>query len=559
VRSSRSFLTAVTSGLLLAGCSEGTGPGGGPSLDCTAAAAEALAVGEHRILDPNQSDACVRLPQAGPSGAEYLYVPVSAAGTETDEGVQADYMIAGSSSAAAVRGVRSPLLSAFQAPLRADAFHAMLRARERALSRDPTAALFSRGRVPPLALAPPAVGDVRDFQVCSTPSCDDFVQTTAKARVVGTRVAIFVDTLAPAPGYSDPTLTAVGTLFDDFLYPTDTTAFGSESDIDDNGVVIVLLTQRVNALSPDCEVTGSVILGYFFGADLLQLSTNNPGSNEAEIFYGLVPDPDNPACRISEAFARTRLPATFIHEFQHMISFNQHRLVRGASSEETWLNEGLSHFAEELGARRLPAAECSPPPGSCFQDFLKTGDISNAYAYLQSTEDFFLIEPGSSTGTLEERGANWLFVRWLADHFASDSVLGTDLTRRLVATTLLGASNVTAQTGVDFSILVPEWQMANYLDDLPGFDQPGSRLRYKTWNFRQVFPDSLQQPFPLVPDDVSGSGYSHTGVLRAGSGRHVLVTQAGGAPLVDLLLSAPSGTEPVSPTVDARIGLVRIR
>ena len=558
MRRSRSFLMAIFGGLFLAACSDGTGPGPGPSLDCTATDAEVLAVGEHRILDPNQTDACVRLPPAGPAGAEHLYVPVATEGTETEVGVEADYMMSGSSSAAAAaRQASSPLLSAFRPPLRATAFHTMLRARERALSRSPSVALFDQGRVTASATVPPVVGDLRTFSVCSSPACDNFVATTARARVVANRVAIFVDTLAPTPGYSDPTLADVGTLFDDFLYPADTTAFGRESDIDGNGVVIVLLTQRVNALSPTCTSTGSVILGYFFGADLLPRSTNNPGSNEAEIFYGLVPDPSNPDCDISEAFARTRLPATFIHEFQHMISFNQHRLLRGASSEDTWLNEGLSHFAEELGARRLPAAECAS--GSCYQDFLADGNIPNAYAYLGSTEDFFLIEPGNSTGGLEERGANWLFVRWLADHFASDSVLGTDLTRRLVATSLVGASNVVAQTGVDFSVLVPEWQMANYLDDLPGFNQPGSRLRYKTWNFRRVFADSLGQPFPLVPDNTTGSGYSHIGVLRAGSGRHVLVTQAGNAPLVDLLLSAPSGVEPVSPTVDARIGLVRIR
>jgi len=240
-----------------------------------------------------------------------------------------------------------------------------------------------------------------------------------------------------------------------------------------------------------------------------------------------------------------------------MISFNQHRLIRGGSSEDTWLNEGLSHFAEELGARRLPAAEC--PSGSCYQDFLADGNIANAFAYLQSPEDFFLIEPGTSTGELEERGANWLFVRWLADHFASDSVLGTDLTRRLVRTSRVGAANVATETGVDFSVLVPEWQLTNYLDDLPGFNQPESRLRYKSWNFRQVFPDSMGLAFPLNPDNTSGSGYSHSGSLRAGSGRHVLVTQAGNTPSVDLLLTGASETEPVSPAVDARIGLVRIR
>jgi hypothetical protein len=557
VRSSRSLLTAVFGGLFVAACSDGTGPSPGPTLGCTDASAEALAVGEHRILDPNQNDACVRLPPAGSGGAQHLYVPVATDGTETPEGIQAPYMITGTSSTpAAARGVPSPLLSAFRPPLRANAFHAMLRERERALSRSPAEALFDRGQMTPSATAVPVVGEVRTFKVCSTSNCDNFVDATATAKVVADRVAIFVDNAAPAGGYTDPDLAAVATLFDNFLYPIDTTAFGRESDVDGNGVVIVLLTQRVNALSPNCSSTGSVILGYFFGADLLPPSNSNPGSNLGEIFYGLVPDPNNPDCDITEAFARTRLPATFIHEFQHMISFNQHRLLRGGSSEDTWLNEGLSHFAEELGARELPATEC--PSGSCFQDFLALGDMRNAYDYLASPEDFFLIEPGNSTGELEERGANWLFVRWLADQFASDSVLGTDLTRRLVATSLVGAANVVAQTGVDFSILVPEWQMANYLDDLPGFDQPDARLRYKTWNFRQVFADSLGLSFPLVPDSTSGNGYSHTGVLRAGSGRHVLVTQPGSAPLVDLLVGA-SGLEPVSPTVDARIGLVRIR
>ena len=556
MRSFRSFPMVVVGGLLFAACSEGTGPGG-VSLDCTQASTRSLAVGEHRLLDPNQDEACIRLPAAGPGGAEYLYVPVATAGQETDAGVEAPYGITGSSPVAASRQASSPLLSAFRPPLRAAAFHSMLRERERALSTSAAVALFDQGRVRASAAAKPVVGEVRSFQVCASFACDNFVTTTAKARVVADRVAIFVDEAAPAGGYTDPNLADVATLFDDFLYPIDTTAFGTESDIDGNSVLIVLLTQKVNALSPNCSNTGTVILGYFFGADLLPQSSNNPGSNEAEIFYGLVPDPTNTDCDISEAFARERLPATFIHEFQHMISFNQHRLIRGGSSEDTWLNEGLSHFAEELGARRLPAAEC--PSGSCYQDFLADGNIANAFAYLQSPEDFFLIEPGSSTGGLEERGANWLFVRWLADHFASDSVLGTDLTHRLVGTSRLGASNVATETGVDFSVLVPEWQMTNYLDNLPGFNQPETRLRYKTWNFRQVFPDSMGLEFPLNPDNTNGSDYSHSGSLRAGSGRHVLVTQAGNAPSVDLLLTGASETEPVSPEVDARIGLVRIR
>jgi hypothetical protein len=239
-----------------------------------------------------------------------------------------------------------------------------------------------------------------------------------------------------------------------------------------------------------------------------------------------------------------------------MISFNQHVLVRQGVAEDTWLNEGLSHFAEELGGRQIPDPECPSSP-SCADEFLGQGNLINAFEYLASPEDFFLIEPWNSTGRLEERGANWLFVRWLADHFAADTILGTELTRALVATNQTGSVNVTARTGVDFSILVGEWQLANYLDDLAGFAAPASRLRYKSWNFR-VAADSNAMEYPLVPDSTDGTDYSHSGTLRAGSGRHVRIVQASGAAPVDIRLTSGTGG-PLPRSIVPRIALVRIR
>ena len=557
MRSASLLLTTTFGGFLLA-CSSGTEPDDPPSLVCDETSTEALAVGERRILDPTEGDACVRLPEAGGTGAEHLYVPVATEGAESDDGATAAYSLTGASVVSdPPAALRSPILAAFRAPLAAAGFHQMLRAWERALSQSPSAALFNQGQAGQKAAVPPVRGEQRTFDVCTTRECTTFTEVAATARAVGQKVAIFLDDAAPAGGYSDTELEDVGSLFDDYLYPIDTAAFGRESDIDANGVVIILLTPAVNALSRNCRVPGgSVVLGYFFGADLLPRSGRNPGSNEAEIFYGLVPDPTSPDCDISLEYANTRLPVAFIHELQHMISFNQHALVRGGGSEDTWLNEGLSHFAEELGGRLIPDAEC-PITGSCQQEFL-SGNLENAFEYLASTEDHFLIEPGNSSGELAERGANWLFTRWLVDHFAGDSMLGTDLTRRLVATNQVGAVNVSAQTGATFSTIVPEWQMANYLDDLPGFSQSSSRLRYKTWNFRDPV-QTLGYGYTLVPDVTDGAGYVHAGVLRAGSGRHVLITQAGGAGAVDLRLTAPSGTEPVSSSAAPRIGLVRIR
>jgi hypothetical protein len=547
---------AIFAGAVLAACSDSTGPGGG-SLDCSDGTIHALAVGEHQIIDPSQAGACVRLPAAGANGAEHLYVPVSTAGQETPNGTSSPFLLMGGSAAtAAPPALPSPALSAFRPRLSPDRFHAMLRERERALAAQPSRALFSQSRQPGAARVPPVLNEQRTFNVCSSDVCDSFVQTTATAQSIGNRVAIFVDDSAPAGGYTGTDLDQVRTLFDQFLYRIDTTAFGRESDIDSNGVVIVLLTPKVNALSPDCNSSGRIILGYFFGADLLPTSSSNPGSNEAEIFYGLVPDPGNADCTVDKSEATSRLPATFIHEFQHMISFNQHVLVRGGSSEDTWLNEGLSHFAEELGGRLVPDQEC-PVTGSCAAEFLGSGDVVNAFEYLASPEDFFLIEPGNSTGKLEERGANWLFVRWLADNFAADTILGTEITRALLATNQLGSTNVTARTGVDFGTLVGEWQLTNYLDDLPGFSVPSARLRYKSWNFRAVA-DSNGQPYPLQPDSTDGTAYEHSGTLRAGSGHHVRVVQSPNAGPVDLRLTNSTGGA-LPATVQPRIALVRIR
>jgi hypothetical protein len=365
-------------------------------------------------------------------------------------------------------------------------------------------------------------------------------------------VAIYVDDSAPA-GYTQSDLNTVGQLFDTQLYPIDTTAFGRESDLDNNGVVIVLLTQRVNELSPNCQTTGSVILGYFFGLDLLP---SQPHSNDGEIFYGAVPGSTTTGCSISTARAIEALPGVFIHEFQHMISFNQHVLLRGSSVEDIWLNEGLSHFAEELGGENVPDASCMPAFPNCESQF-NSDNIDNSFKYLDSVEAHFLIEPTSSSGTLPERGANWLFVRWLGDHFATTEPQATELTRALVQTNLTGAANVAAVTGDDFSTLVSQWQLANYLTNLPGFTPSTDRLAYKTLDLRSIYQSNFGR-YPLEPD-VAGDSYSRTGVLRAGSGRHVLITRPPNSAEVMFVLANSGGSAPVASSVKPRIALARVR
>ncbi len=558
-----------------AACSGGdtsTGPTV-PTLTCSPGPAPTVMnQGEFRILNPSSSAGCLRLPESGPAGAEYLLVALSTAGQVTSSGITVDYALQGGVSSGVDapvsmgRGPGSPLLDAWREPSPAAEFHSMLRDRERALAQVP-GARFGAG-APYMLSSPPVVGVKDTFKVCGNTSCTTFRTVVATARYVGPKGAIFLDDVVPSGGFTQEDIDTLGILFDGGLsgaapniYQIDTTAFGLESDIDRNGKIIFLLTDTVNDLSGNCS-SGGIILGFFFGGDLLPRSTSNPGSNEGEIFYGLVPNTAS-GCAVSKPYVKQQIGPVFMHELQHMISYNQHVLARpGVRGEEVWLNEGLSHFAEELGGRLLGDGPGQGSASSRLAQFT-TADLLNANDYLFNPEAHFLITPGASNGTLEERGASWLFVRWLADHYAPDS-LGTSLTRQLVGTSQVGSMNVQTATGTTMDQLVPLWQLANYLDNLPGFTPVDPRLQYLTWDFRYVYdtlhaqrPDLVSREYPLQPDSTSGS-YSRTGTLRAGSGRHLRVLQAANTAAVDVILARKSG-DPFPSDRGVRFGVARIR
>jgi hypothetical protein len=125
---------------------------------------------------------------------------------------------------------------------------------------------------------------------------------TATAHYAGSHGVVFLDDIVRPGGYTEADVDSVGALFDQYLYPIDTTAFGRESDVDGNGQVFILLTDQVNQLSGSCP-SGDVAVGYFSGQDLRAQSN----SNLAEIFYGLVPDPASSICVVDRAKGRRLL------------------------------------------------------------------------------------------------------------------------------------------------------------------------------------------------------------------------------------------------------------
>jgi len=520
-----------------------------PELGCASTADVQLTVGQSTALSIGDGAQCLRLPGTDAQPAEYLVVALSGAATQTVAGVTADFRLM-SRSAGSPTAAAAAMAATAGRPLDPVAeFHARLRSRE--------ARVASRFRaLPPraaIATAPPTVGDLRTFTVCAGLPCDSFVGALGRAGYVGRSVAIFVDDAAPSDGFTDLEIGRLGQLFDQWLYPGDTTAFGRPSDVDGNGLVFAFLSKAVNRLTWPC--LGGIITGYFVGSDLL---TSEAGSNGAEVVYLAVPDPNGEAgCRVTKDFATRLVAPTMTHELQHLISFNQHVVTRSGDVEQTWLNEGLSHLAEELAGRVVPNEWCYL--NDCVSQF-SVPTLTNAYHYLIAPEANFLVYPRASTGSLAERGAAWLFLRWIMDHFGG----GEPLTRRLVQTSLTGAANLSAAVGQSFASMVGEWHLANWLDHLPGFTPVSDRLRYTTWNFRSTFasfraqlPSQYPRVFPLVPDS-AGAAYDALGVLRGGSAHYTRVVLEPHGPPRDLRLSGPAGAL-LAQEIGAMVAVARVR
>ena len=545
-------ILALLPTLALASACSGEHASTTPSASLCAADATSitLAVAGYVSLDPASDSGCVAFPKNSSAGdsVEYLMIAQSAGGPPGDS--TAFQLRSGGLAGAAVAerlGYRAVLRSRGVVAHRFDRF---LRGLGRTHAASLRAPHVSAAPVtgPAKVVTPPVVGALRTFTVCAVNDCSAFKPVTARVRTVGAHVAVYVDTLAPPGGLDSSQIAALTQTFDTHVYTVDTAAFGSVSDIDSNGVVIVLMTPAVNSLVTTAECTsGGFVAGFFFPPDLDPFTASQ--YNHGEIFYTVVADPNGTlSCAHTVEDVVTTLPGTFLHELQHLISFNQHVLIRGGPVEDLWLDESLSSFAEELGGRSYL------PDSATFSQYV-IPDLYNAGQYLEAPQDYFLLQTGDTV--LAEFGAGWLYVRYLVDRF------GTSLTNRLEATTLTGTANVAAQTGLPFATTVSRWALALWVSDLPGFTPP-PELTYSSWSFRSIFallnaedPADFPDPYPLVPVADSGTGISVAGYLRAGSGTYVRALQGPGGAGFTVLFSG-SGGVPASIAVP-RLSVIRIR
>jgi hypothetical protein len=406
-----------------------------------------------------------------------------------------------------------------------------------------------RGAVP---RATPPPGSIRTFHVLSSTNGTTSANAAARLAYVGGNILLYVDTLSPAGGFDSTQVQGFGQYFDQILYPMDTTAFGVPSDIDGNGRVIVLMSPVVNRLtpSPSC-ISQGFIAGFFNPGDFD--GPTDPTSNRGEIFYSIVPDPAGTySCAHSVVELKNVVPGTFLHELQHLIGFGQHVVVSGGVPGASWLDEGLSIAAEELGSlhyeQQCPPPACRTNPNQLFPDSSQ-GFIQNflfdsyEYALLPDTASIAL-ESDADLGS-SWRGGAWLLVRWLGDQMG-----GNGFFKKLEQGPSGGVADIEQATGQTFPSLFANFGLALYTDSLPELPRATAPAanRFVTRNVKQLWARlfATSGPSSVVPraDPVllfAITADTSTAVLYPGTVTYFRLDTPASAATVSIRFAGPGG------------------
>ncbi|MCK4537830.1 MAG: IPT/TIG domain-containing protein [Candidatus Krumholzibacteria bacterium] len=298
----------------------------------------------------------------------------------------------------------------------------------------------------------------------STIAPASFTEVTADLKYEGTHTLLYVDQLTAPACITDAEAQWLGDAFESGIYQTDRTAFGDESDINGDGKVVILLSPVINRLTEQGTAsTEGFIAGFFLPGDLIPSYLDHRCTNGMEICYTMVPDPGG---LYGNTYEKSRalevIRGVIAHEFMHMIMFNYRILQYGGGiyatySAETWVNEGLAHIAEDLNNH-------------------EESNIGRANIFLEDPGDVSLIHGGDA---LDERGAAFLFFRYLGDRF------GEQVYRDIVQTKAVGVDNIERVTGLDFYELFADWSAAVYLDGLE--ISSDERFSYSSIDLRSDF------------------------------------------------------------------------
>jgi hypothetical protein len=359
-----------------------------------------------------------------------------------------------------------------------------------------------------------AVGDTVTLNANASNACTDTRPRAGRVMAVGSRSVVVADTGNPTGGLAAADYAAAAATFDTLVAPFAAAAFGEPSDIDGNGRVVLFFTRVVNELVPASG--GWYDAGFFLTRDLFPRTAADPdaacaASNAGEVLYLMVPDPRGIINRntIPVATITGGLTRTLVHEYQHLVNASRRLLVNTSADdwEATWLDEGLSHIAEELlfyrvsglAPRRnldVAAVRGASPAARAFES-LQLGNLGRLLEHLAAPTRS---SPFAEQDTPAARGAAWSFLRYVADRRDAPEA---DFWRRLANGTASGFANLRAALGSEPAPLLRDWATSLLTDELPG---AAAAYQQPSWNLPSLFtagPTAV--PYPLASVQLAGA------------------------------------------------------
>lgn len=262
--------------------------------------------------------------------------------------------------------------------------------------------------------------------------------------------------------------------------------YGSVSDVDQNGKVVVVFSSVLNGLGG----SGGIVTGYFYAGDLYS------GNNGEYIFCHV------PSEIVNESFYMSNTgPNCLPHELQHAINYNMRAFVNETSSEPSFMNEGESHLSEHLfGNNNENPSRVNLYFGSNLASF--TGGTS-----------------------LAQRGGSYLFLRYIyeqADNGRFAGVAsGNALIRSMLDRSETGLEAVVAATGENIDTILSDFFSALYLSNT-GLSS-NSRFNFTGINLRSEQNDNRYTVLD-GPTVQSASSLPVSGSVLATSSNYSLIT-----------------------------------
>jgi hypothetical protein len=379
----------------------------------------------------------------------------------------------------------------------------------------------------------------------SSDFCENGIDITVVVRKVGTSSVWLEDVANPGGGFSDSQFQVLASDFDETILPEISGYFGTPTDVDGNGRIVIVTSQEVNRIS---DVLGFVAPTDFFPGQC-------PASNGGEFYYARAPDPagtiigpDGEARPYSVEDALTDAPVLLAHETTHIIQFGRRLFLETLYFFQTvWQLEGQATLAEEVTGFRVQSLQPRENLGFDVASDLwfESGfvDLAVYYGFQSGTQRSADAPEGCGwlsrdaagacqilrEGRLEDYrrlpyGVAWSFLRWISDHYHDRFSGGErELHRRMVENPNRGFQTLQEVVGEPVPPMLARWAASLYTDGrLPaGVGDP--LLRFPSWDLRGI-EEPLVEPAHLQARETGFHTFDLPVTVAAGSSAYVVIS-----------------------------------